>query len=103
MSRRLRAVRMASHAIDGDEQHSLGTHRDRDAILVLFAVADQAELRAFHLQTHTSASSRNASSRIEGAARRPSTDAADRLTGRRNSASVTSLSRAIRPRTLFPT
>ena len=45
-----RAFRVASHAVDDDQQHRLLGARHGDAILVFFAMPDEADVRGLDLQ-----------------------------------------------------
>ncbi len=47
---RARAFRMAAHAVDHDQQHRVIGGRDRDSVLILFAVSDEADIRGLDLQ-----------------------------------------------------
>jgi hypothetical protein len=48
--RRARAFRMAAHAVDHDQKNRLIGGRYRDPILVLFTVADEADVSRLYLQ-----------------------------------------------------
>ena len=45
-----RAFRMAAHAVDHDQQHRMIGGRHGDPVLILFAVADEADIRGLDLQ-----------------------------------------------------
>ena len=41
---------MAAHAVDHHQEHGLFRGRNRDSVLILFAVPDEAHVRGFDLQ-----------------------------------------------------
>ncbi len=47
---RARALGMAAHAVDDDEERRFVVGGDRDPVLVFFAVADEAQVRGLDLQ-----------------------------------------------------
>ena len=47
---RTRAIRMAAHAVDHDQQHGIFGGCHRDPVLIFFAVADEAHIRGLDLQ-----------------------------------------------------
>ena len=45
-----RAFRVAAHAVDHHQEHGVVGGRDRDSVLIFFAVADEADIRGLDLQ-----------------------------------------------------
>jgi len=43
-------IRMAAHTVDYHQKHGLFRGRNRDSVLVFFAVPDEAHIRGFDLQ-----------------------------------------------------
>ncbi len=45
-----RPFSMPAHAVDDHHQHGMFGGRDRDSVLILFSVADEADIRGLYLQ-----------------------------------------------------
>ena len=45
-----RALGVAAHAVDHDQEHGMIGGRHRDPVLIFFAVADEADIRGLDLQ-----------------------------------------------------